>query len=162
MKKMLGVGTVALALCIGVGQSRGQYPGAPFGPGGQAAGPFARPVVSPYLNLVRPGASPGFNYATLVRPQQQFYSGMQQLGLQNTALQQNLTGFEATAFQPITGQRAQFMNYSRYFLNTFAAQPTGYRSPFTSALNTNRPATSAGGTGGAGGVGGAARPTVPR
>ena len=63
----------------------------------QADNPYARPTVSPYLNLLRPGASPAINYYGLVRPQQQFQSDIGQLDQQSSALQQGVTVDSARA-----------------------------------------------------------------
>jgi hypothetical protein len=101
-------------------------------PGAQAQGPYvrpgmynpySRPAYSPYLNLLRPGVPPAYNYYGLVRPQEEFRTDIGQLGQQQNALQQNLSNVENTQSALITGflgNRSQFMNYSRYFLNNFS------------------------------------------
>src|SRR5262245_3364243 len=38
-----------------------------------------RPAFSPYLNLLRPGTNPAINFYGLVRPQQEFRSGINNL-----------------------------------------------------------------------------------
>jgi hypothetical protein len=79
--------------------------------------PLAGPVISPFLNLNRSGASPGINYFGLVRPQLQLQSELTQLQTQVTT-QQYLDNTALTN-RPITdtGTGAGFMNYNRYFLN---------------------------------------------
>src|SRR3954470_3145415 len=43
----------------------------------QTTNPYARPTISPYLNMVRPGANPALNYFGLVRPQIQTSRALQ-------------------------------------------------------------------------------------
>jgi len=58
------------------GRAGAQIIGMPYVP--PATSPFARPVVSPYVNLGLPG-NPGINYFGLVRPQLQGYAAINQL-----------------------------------------------------------------------------------
>lgn len=75
-----------------------------------AAGTY-RPPVSPYLNLARPG-SPGINYYGLVRPQQEFRNGLQQLQQQSNN-QPQVTGSQPEDL--VTGHGSHYMNFSHYF-----------------------------------------------
>lgn len=87
--------------------------------------PIRPPTVSPYLNLFRPGASPGANYNTLVRPQldQQARNRQQQAQLRTlTTNQQQIADFIAPfgaavgAQQPrTTGHTTTFQNLGSYF-----------------------------------------------
>ena len=86
------------------------------GPGG----PPARPSFSPYLNLTRPGGSPGLNYYGLVRPQNQADQSIQQLQLAAgspanvpTSLNGPNTGITTT------GTAFGFHTYRTYFQNQY-------------------------------------------
>jgi hypothetical protein len=85
----------------------------------QTYNPYARPTISPYLNMVRPGTNPALNYYGLVRPQIQTSRALQ-------AFQQELlpvAGGLAPAVEqagavsnlPTTGHKTSFYNYSTYF-----------------------------------------------
>lgn len=96
---------------------------APYtGPGTNPANP---PTVSPYLNLLRRGSSPGVNYYGLVKPDLEFrnaYRGLQQqLNLQQNAPQQT----DQQTGLPYTGHLAVFLNTGGYFLNSAPATGTG-------------------------------------
>jgi hypothetical protein len=72
------------------------------------------PVVSPFLNLARPG-SPGLNYYDLVRPQQQTDAFIQQqLALQQGGLN-GLNNFDPNAPLAATGNSVRFQSQSAYF-----------------------------------------------
>jgi hypothetical protein len=77
--------------------------------------PFNQPRVSPYLNLLRGGASPGVNYYDLVRPQFQFRNSIQQLQQQVGADQQALAGLQGPGSTPTTGHPVGFMTHLSYF-----------------------------------------------
>jgi hypothetical protein len=83
--------------------------------------PVYRPPVSPYLNLLRQGQSPGLNYYNLVRPQLQYNASIYQLQGQVGANRQGLAALEQAANQPAaglppTGFIPQFQNYRVYFM----------------------------------------------
>src|SRR3569623_537184 len=90
----------------------------------QYRGVTNEPYVSPYLNLVRPGADPGFNYYTLVQPElQQWQFNQQQRGAVQ-GLDRRLQQQQAeimTPYGPVGGIRptgrsgATRMNYSHYY-----------------------------------------------
>ena len=80
------------------------------------------PPVSPYLNLLRPGTSPGINYYGLVRPQVDFLNSVQALQSQFGYAQQ-AAGLPAGDLGT-TGHPVFFLNYNAYFLNT-TGQPAG-------------------------------------
>jgi hypothetical protein len=115
MKRILFAAALALALAPGVAHAQL----GPYMPP-QTYNPYARPTISPYLNMVRPGANPALNYYGLVRPQIQTSKALlafqQELlpvagGLapaveQTTGLANNL---------PTTGHPTSFYNYSTYF-----------------------------------------------
>lgn len=90
--------------------------------GGTAAaqprvGPTNRPAVSPYLNLLRPGNSPGVNYYGLVRPQMEFRNNIQNLQQQVTTNQQAIAGLNDAVNTgiPVTGHSTSFLNTGGYF-----------------------------------------------
>ncbi len=105
-------------------------PYAPGGPGGAAGyNPNPRPVLSPYLNLLRPGVSPAVNYYGLVRPQQGFMNqfGQLQQQVQSNAAgmtDQNTMAMQALA-QLLTGHKTGFMTQSKYFMNNGAGPVSG-------------------------------------
>jgi hypothetical protein len=84
--------------------------------------PFPRPVISPYMNLFRPGGNFTQNYFGLVQPQQQFYNGIQQLRRDDAALAQGLVTTQAQIaangqqYLPPTGSVVGFQTQSRYFM----------------------------------------------
>jgi hypothetical protein len=79
------------------------------------------PLISPYLNLARPG-NPAVNYYNLVVPQQTYNTQLQQLQVSTQQL-----GFATNTLaaqqqqQPVvgpllTGHPVRFMDFNRYFL----------------------------------------------
>ena len=84
----------------------------------QPSGPYTQPYVSPYLNLLRGGATPGQNFYTLTRPQLGFYSGIGNLQQQTQLNQQLITGLgAANTTALITGQPFGFQTHVSYFQN---------------------------------------------
>src|SRR5215468_382855 len=86
--------------------------------------PPPTPIVSPYLNLLRTGGSPAFNYATLVRPQLETQTNIENLqkGLQSQ--EKALAGVTGAETEFVTGHTVGFMTQSRYFM-TFGRGVTG-------------------------------------
>lgn len=82
--------------------------------------PTPAPSISPYLNLVRPGGIPAFNYLTLVQPELQIRNQQQQFQMQFGQTQQQIntlnTNQKMLALPP-TGHQAGFMTHTRYFMN---------------------------------------------
>lgn len=124
-----------------------QYPG-PGNPYTQ------RPVVSPYVNLLRKDASPGVLYQGVVRPQLDFYKFREQ----QTAINQQVQAEAAQLTQPqegATGHTSYFQNYSHYYPSS-AGQGgrTGQQQQRQPARSTppSRGARSGGGVGGASGI----------
>ena len=78
--------------------------------------PSAKPVVSPYLNLLRAGNSAGFNYLTLVRPELEIRSSIN--ALQKQVIQDNMTAATpgSAEGEPTTGHAFGFQTHSRYFM----------------------------------------------
>jgi hypothetical protein len=76
--------------------------------------PPNRPAVSPYLNLLRPGNSPGVNYYGLVRPQMEFRNNIQNLQQQVAENQSSIMGLN-NAVLPTTGHATSFLNTGGYF-----------------------------------------------
>jgi hypothetical protein len=107
--------SLALAVLANVETANGQYgPGAIQNPG-------ARPTTSPYLNIIRSGASPAINYYGVVRPEVAFSNSLNQLQQQQGALasqQQDLNSYTAV---PPTGHAAGYMTESKYFLRINSA-----------------------------------------
>jgi hypothetical protein len=130
--------------------------------------PYARPTVSPYLNLLRPGGTPAINYYGLVRPQFEFRATAQALQGQINQERQILNSETAAPGSdyplPPTGHGARFMSYAGYFGNPGGLGGGGLRNPGRSAANpltnrpglsgpTSRPNVGGGGYGGYGGYG---------
>jgi hypothetical protein len=105
---------ISLAIASICGAAQAQFP---YNRPATTPNPYAQPTYSPYLNLFRPGGSTAGNYYGLVRPQQQFQAGITQLQQQNVGLAQNIARAEEFQGYVVTGNRGQFLNYSRYFLN---------------------------------------------
>jgi hypothetical protein len=113
-RPLSGLLSLGLLACVAPGRADAQ---APFTQPGYVQ-PY-RPVVSPYLNLLRGGQGAALNYYNLVRPQVQFGNSIQQLQQQVTQNQQNITGLQQqqqTGIAP-TGHPIQFLNHRQYFLN---------------------------------------------
>jgi len=106
-------------------------------------GPGSRPTVSPYLNLINRGGSPGLNYLAIVRPQQQLNQQLNQQqqqqnqnnALYNQALDQQNLGVAALAelLNP-TGGVAVFNNTGGYF-NRFGGSTGGGSSGGFGSMN---------------------------
>lgn len=118
------------------------------------------PFTSPYLNLVRPDADPGFNYYTLVQPQVQQIDMNQQQVQQNFRFGQQLQQTQAEIMTPYgprntirpTGRLATRMNYSHYYPD-MGSGPSGGGRKYTSSAGGG--GMSMGGMGmGMGGFGG--------
>lgn len=80
--------------------------------------PFARPVVSPYINLFRtnnPAIAPGINFLGITRPEFQLYGDVGQLQRQVTSLQTAATGPDVPGGLPGTGHPVAFQNLSHYY-----------------------------------------------
>src|SRR5262249_24620577 len=125
------VTSFALLATLASGQAGAQIIGMPYVP--PATSPFARPVVSPYVNLALPG-NPGINYSGLVRPQLQGITAINQLQTQYAALDQQLLAPQAagtTGYPLVTGHRSAFLNHYAYFQNwrTGTGTLTGYPTP---------------------------------
>jgi hypothetical protein len=154
------VAVVALGCLLGrAGEAAAQYP-----PGT----PYAQPQLSPYLNVLRGGASPGTNYFTLVRPQlnnQAGIAGLQQQTQLNQALITGLaTGGTAGMTGPVTtGQPFGFQTQLAFFQNQFrfGQMAGGFPGGGVGGAATGGPAgfgvLGTGGAGPAGAGGGPAR-----
>jgi hypothetical protein len=116
------------------------------------------PVTSPYLNLVRPDADPGFNYYTLVQPQVQQMDLNQQQVQQNFRFGQQIRQTQADLMTPYgprttirpTGHQATRMNYSHYYPSMGGGSSGGGRTYSSSSGG----GFGGGGFGGVGGFGG--------
>lgn len=78
------------------------------------------PFISPYLNLARPGADPGFNYFTLVQPQMQQQRNTELNASRIQSVNSDLQQAQAGAYGPVrgirpTGHAATFRNYSHFY-----------------------------------------------
>jgi hypothetical protein len=101
--------------------ARAQYP--------YGGNPYTRPAVSPYINLLRGGASPAINYSTLVRPELEFRSSINQLNNQTLLNQQAITGLSQQQYGGplVTGAQVGFQNQGVYF-NSLTGGPGGFGS----------------------------------
>jgi hypothetical protein len=75
-----------------------------------------QPRLSPYLNILRGGATPAGNYLTLTRPEVSIRNSLQQVSQQAQSNTQQITGLEANAL-PATGHPFGFQNHLIYFNN---------------------------------------------
>lgn len=119
------------------------------------ASTVGEPIISPYLNLVRPGTDPGFNYFTLVQPQMQQQRNAEMNASQLQGVNQDLQQAKTGAYGPTgglrpTGRGASYRNYS-HFYPAMGGQGGGGRAG--GARRTYPSAASAGG-GMFGGMGG--------
>jgi hypothetical protein len=73
-----------------------------------------RPALSPYLNLLQAGQSPGVNLYGIVRPEIEFRSSIQRLQQQVQTNQQAID-VQSTTTLPTTGHFAGFMTQGTYF-----------------------------------------------
>ena len=117
--------------------------------------PYSQPQVSPFLNVLRGGNTPGGNYYGLVRPQLNYgagIAGLQQQTQQNqlliTGLQTAGTSGQAGAIT--TGQPFGFQTYRGYFQNQYAGGLGGVGMAGQGAVGTGGSATF--GLGAAGGA----------
>jgi len=112
--------TTLLALTVTLAGAAALPPGAqaqfPSGGTGYST-PSSRPFVSPYLNLLRAGNSPGFNYFTLVRPQFEAQAAANQLRFQTSQNQQAISALQqqGTTGALVTGHQVGFMTHLSYF-----------------------------------------------
>jgi hypothetical protein len=122
-------------LAVLAGSALAQPPGIGTG----ASPPISRPPVSPYLNLLRSGNSPGVNYYGLVRPQLEFRQSIQNLQQQSINTQSEISGLIDTTF-PATGHRTTFLNTGGYFLSGSGASRPGANPNFNSQGSYQPPA----------------------
>jgi hypothetical protein len=106
------------------------------------------PRVSPYLNLLRGGATPGLNYVNLVQPDIQTRNSIQQLQTQTVGNQQEIAGLEAGVL-PVTGHAFGFQNHLAYFNNLSSAGAANFG--VAAAPAQVRPASTSGAAGPRGG-----------
>ena len=143
--------SLALACLLGEGQfARAQFP--------YGGSPNGRPAVSPYINLLRGGASPAINYSTLVRPELDFRASVSQLQNQSLANQQAITGLAQGGLPGgplVTGTTVGFQNHLIYF-QTMTGGPGGQGFGFGTVGG------GAGRLGSAGGVGPGGAPAASR
>jgi hypothetical protein len=104
--------------------------GAAAGPGlAQAPPPPAGPTVSPYLNLLRRGNSPGVNYYGLVRPQIETRNSLRAQQATNAALASLASPTDPETGLPVSGHLAVFQNTGGYFLSSTGGVRAPSRSP---------------------------------
>ena len=78
-------------------------------------GAYARPVVSPYLNLIGRNSA-AVNYYGIVRPQLEFRAVQQRQGSRLQQLESREGDAKPDDFAlPHTGHRCFFLNYSHYY-----------------------------------------------
>ena len=116
-----------LALCstdAAQAQGPGQAPAYGVNPG-------RKPVVSPYINLLRSGTDPGINYYGIVRPEIAFRNSIQQVQEQQQQLvdanqQQTLATYMTL---PTTGHVSGFQTQTKYFQTKGGQAPLGIQAP---------------------------------
>jgi hypothetical protein len=136
--------TVVAALALAVLGGRADAQPLPIQP---QLNPFNRPIVSPFLNLTRPGNA-GVNYYALVRPLEQQNAAINQLQ-QVQAAGLAAPAYDLTQGAQVTGHGFGFQNHYGYFQN--------WRSGGAGGLGTSGVPGVGGGyglPGGFGGVGG--------
>jgi hypothetical protein len=120
-RNFITIAVLTLACLLG----GGNWVAAQYAPGT----PYAQPQPSAYLNLLRGGATPGFNYFSLTRPQLDFRGGIVGLQQQVQQNQQLVTGLEATRAgnqaAVTTGQPFGFMTDLGFFQNQNQFAATG-------------------------------------
>ena len=87
---------------------------AAFGTAGRAhaqMGPY-NPPISPYINILRGGASPAVNWFNIVQPQLEFNSALGMVQSQQNAMGQAIS---SNALGATTGHPVMFGNYSHYY-----------------------------------------------
>jgi hypothetical protein len=109
------VAVAAVVLTIGAASATAQPLNTPRGIGSPPP-----PTASPYLNLLRGGASPAFNNQSLVRPQLYYQGALQSLQAQAAAQTPMIQTPGEGSELPGTGMPVQFMNHRGYFLNAGA------------------------------------------
>ena len=75
----------------------------------------AQPPVSPYLNLLRGGASVSSNYFNLVQPENEFRSSILKLQQQTGANQTAITDLQFSGGKLATGHLSGFQTQASYF-----------------------------------------------
>jgi hypothetical protein len=91
-------------------------------------GPFSRPALSPYLNLIR-GGDPAANYYLGVVPERDRRANTVQFGAQLLDLEARSDAASRAAPEPdipqlgATGHPAYFLNYSSYYNFAGAGRP---------------------------------------
>jgi hypothetical protein len=96
------------------------FQGAPLWAQSALARPLGlpKPVVSPYLDLLRRGGSPAFNYLTLVRPELDTQKALGQLNTQILqATSPQVAGHAYEGDTTTTGHPFGFQTQRRYFMN---------------------------------------------
>jgi hypothetical protein len=111
-----------LALCCVLGLAPAASAQQGLGTLGQYSPPpgLSRPILSPYMNMTRPGTNPAINYYGLVRPQIDTNQNLSQLQQQfqqlDTGINQGMTtGAPQAGSMLTTGHPVVFMNYGTYF-----------------------------------------------
>jgi hypothetical protein len=118
----------------------------PFGQGSyNRTMPLPQPAVSPYLNLLRQGNSPAFNYLTLVRPELQTLKTLDQLNTQASQAAAAQAGTAASLNDITTGHAFGFMTQSRYFMTLGGGSSSGRSSAPVSSGQTSQGFGSMGG-----------------
>jgi hypothetical protein len=131
-----------LGLCTVAGRASAQgfyYP--------PPTSPFARPPVSPYVNLVN-GNNPAIQYYGVVRPELRLFGNVNQLQYQNALLQQQVAP-GALPGEVVTGVPSHFMTQGRWFMTQYTGPNLASR-PGLGAAAAGRPAVATAGAGTAG------------
>lgn len=100
----------------------------------------ASPTVSPYLNLLRRGGGPGFNYFTLVRPELELRNTVRQMQLSLGDLRRQQELLQQQEAMPATGHPTYFMNTGWYF-NVGPRQGPISSSPANASALARQPLT---------------------
>jgi hypothetical protein len=109
---------ITACLWIGVASAPALAQGPYVAPNPNANNPYARPFVSPYINLFRsnnPGIQSGINFVGIVRPEFQLYGDVGQLQRQVNQLQTAAATGEPLGNLPSTGHPVAFQNLSHFY-----------------------------------------------
>ncbi len=143
--QILAFGCIGYA---GIGQARAQV----ASPYNRNVPSYNRPVYSPYLNLFRRGGTTFQNYQDLVRPELNFYNGINTLN-QQVSYNERVIASIGTQLVPDTGHTASFNNLSHYYgqRGSLGGSGGGVQRSSSSGSTGSRGGSSGGSGGGMGG-----------
>src|SRR5207302_6246367 len=100
-------------------------------PGGYTINHSRKPVVSPYINLLRSNTDPGVNYYGIVRPEIAARNSIVQLQEQQSVAATQQQEAATTLILPTTGHASGFLTQSKYFMTKGGQGSPGSYAPVT-------------------------------